>query len=135
MSEQWHYRVERLVLRLVPIPVTVMVVRLIAILLVAVLLPLNINVPSVMACSTTECCGANCSPGAPVSEVNCCKAPVAPDRAISQAQDAQHFDSIATMPAAGVIIAISHLQNTVVARGYSPPDRLASLALLCSRQI
>ena len=136
VSGQWHYRAEHMMLlRLVPIRVTVMVVRFIAILLVAVLLPLNINVPSVMACSTTECCGANCSPGAPVSEVNCCKAPVAPDRAISQAQDALHFDSIATMPAAGVTIAISHLQNTVVARGYSPPDRPASLALLCSRQI
>ena len=133
MSEQWHYRAEHMrLLRLVPIRVTVMVVRLIAILLIAALLPLSsFSVPSVMACSTTDCCGTNCSPGA----VNCCRAPAAPDRAISQAQDAQHFDSVATMPAAGVIIAISHLQNTVVARGYSPPDPSASLALLCSRQI
>ena len=122
-------------LRVLVIRATVMVVRFIAILLVAVLLPLSINVPSVMACPTTECCGANCSPSAPVSQVNCCKAPMAPDRAVSQTQDAHHFDSIATMPVAGVIIAISHLRNTVVARGYPPPDRPASLALLCSRQI
>jgi hypothetical protein len=112
-----------------------MVVRFLAILLVAALLPLSFNVPTVMACSRTECCGANCSPSAPVSQVNCCKPPVAPDRAISQGADAQHFDSIAMMPAAGVIIAISRLQNTVVARGYPPPDKPASLALLCSRQI
>ena len=70
-----------------------------------------------------------------MSQVNNCRAPVAPDRAVSQAQDAHHFDSIATMPVAEVIIAISHLQNAVVARGYPPPDRPASLALLCSRQI
>jgi hypothetical protein len=125
-----------MLLRLLLLRATVKTVRFIAILLIAALLPLSsFSVPSVMACSTTDCCGTNCSPGAPVSEVNCCKAPVAPDRAISQAPDAQHFDSIATMPAAGVIIAISHLQNTVVARGYSPPDRPASFALLCSRQI
>src|ERR1700722_6415520 len=117
------------------IRVTVMLVRFIAILLVAVLLPLSFSLPSAMACSTTECCGANCAPGSPVSAVNCCKAPVAPDRAVSQAQDAHHFDSIATMPVAGVIVAISHLQRTVVARGYSPLDRPPSLALLCSRQI
>lgn len=117
------------------IRVTVMLVRFIAILLVAVLLPLSFSLPSAMACSTTECCGANCAPGAPVSEVNCCKAPVAPDRAVSQAQDAHHFDSIATMPVAGVIVAISHLQSTIIARGYSPPGCPASLALLCSRQI
>jgi hypothetical protein len=116
-------------------PDTVVVVRFLAILLVAALLPLSFSVLPVLACSTKDCCGANCLPSAPVSQVNCCKAPIAPDRAISQAQDAQHFDSIATMPAAGVIIAISHLQNTVIARGYSPPDRPASLALLCSRQI
>jgi hypothetical protein len=124
-----------MLLRLLLIRVTVMTVRSIAILLVAVLLlPLSINVPSVMACSTPECCGANCSPSA-VNEMSCCKAPVAPDRAVSQAQDAHRFDSIATMPVAGVIVAISHLQNTVVARGYSPPDRPVSFALLCSRQI
>jgi hypothetical protein len=124
-----------MLLRHLLIRATVMTVRFVVILLVAVLLPLSFSVPSVMACSTTECCGANCSPSAPVSQVNCCKAPVAPDRAASQAQDAHHFDSIARMPAAGVIIAISHLQNTVVARGYPPPDRPASFALLCSRQI
>jgi hypothetical protein len=114
---------------------TVMLVRLLVILLVAALFPVSFSVPSVMACSTTECCGVNCLPSAPVRQVNCCKAPVAPDRAVSQAQDAHHFDSIATMPVAGVMIAISHLRNTVVARGYSPPGRPASLALLCSRQI
>jgi hypothetical protein len=124
-----------MLLRLLLIRASVMVVRFIAILLVAVLLPFSFSVPSVMACSSTECCGANCLPSAPVSQVSCCKAPVAPDRAVSQAQDAHHFDSIGRMPVAGVIVAISHLQNTVVARGYTPPDRPASFALLCSRQI
>ena len=116
-------------------PDTVLDVRFLAILLVAVLLPLSFSVPPVMACSTTDCCGANCSPSAPVSQLNCCKAPIAPDRAALQAQDAHHFDSAATMPVARTIVAISHLQNTIVARGYPPPDRPASLALLCSRQI
>jgi hypothetical protein len=70
-----------------------------------------------------------------VNQLSCCKAPAALDRATSQAQDAQHYDSIASMPVAAVIIAISHLRNNVMAHGYSPPDRLASLAFLCSRQI
>jgi hypothetical protein len=70
-----------------------------------------------------------------VNQLSCCKVPVAPDRATNQAQDAQHFVSIASMPLAAVIVAISPSQNTAINRGYSPPDRLASLALLCSRQI
>jgi hypothetical protein len=110
-------------------------VRFLAILLIAFLLPLSMSAPSAMACSTRACCGANCSRSAPANQLSCCKAPVAPDKAPSQAQDAQHFDSIASMPVAAVIIAISHLQHNVIAHGYSPPDRLASLALLCSRQI
>lgn len=110
-------------------------VRFLTILLATLLLPLSFGASSVTTCSTPACCGANCSPSAPVSQVNCCKAPVAPDRATSQAQDAHHFDSIGRIPVAGVAIAISHLQNTVVARGYPPPDRPDSLALLCSRQI
>ena len=50
-------------------PVRVMDVRFLAILLVAALLPLSFSVPPVLACSTTDCCGANCSPSAPVSHV------------------------------------------------------------------
>jgi hypothetical protein len=95
-----------------------MIVRFIAILLVAALLPLSFSFPSAIACSTPECCGANCPPSAPLSQVNCCKAPKAPvasDRAASQAQDAHHFDSISSMPATGVIIAIPDLQDTLVA--------------------
>jgi hypothetical protein len=107
-------------------------VRLLAIFLIALLLPLSVSAPSIAACSMTACCGANCSSIAPVSQLNCCEAPTAPDRATDQAQAAQHFDSVGSMPA--VTIAISHLRNIVV-HGYSPPDRLASLALLCSRQI
>jgi hypothetical protein len=114
---------------------TVEAVRSLAIILVALLLQLSMSAPSAMACSTTACCGPNCSTSAPVNQLSCCKAPAAPDRAVNQAQDARLFDSIGSMPVAAVIIAISHLRNTVVARGYSPPDRLASLALLCSRQI
>jgi hypothetical protein len=123
-----------MLLRVLVIRATVMLVRFIVILLLAALFPVSFSVPSVTACSTTECCGVNCLPSAPVSQVNCCTAPVAPDRATSQAQEAHHFDSIGRMPVAGVMIAVSHLQ-TVVARGYSPPGRPASLALLCSRQI
>jgi hypothetical protein len=115
--------------------VKVVPVRFLATILIALLFPLSSSMPAAKACSTPACCGANCPPSAPLNQVNCCKAPVAPDRAASQAQGAHHFDSISSMPVAGVIIAIAHLQNTLAVRGYSPPDRLASLALLCSRQI
>jgi hypothetical protein len=113
----------------------VVVVRFFAMILIALLLPLSVSAPSVMACSTTECCGADCSRSIPVNQLNCCKAPSAPDRATNQARDPQHSDTFMSMPAPALIIAISHLQNTVVTREYSPPDRRASLALLCSRQI
>jgi hypothetical protein len=115
--------------------VKVSIVRFLAIFLAILLLPFSMNLPSATACSAQECCGANCSPGAPLSQLNCCKAPVASDRATSQAQDPHHFDSIAGAPLVRMIAAVSHLQKSVVAHGYSPPDRLASLALLCSRQI
>jgi predicted MFS family arabinose efflux permease len=115
--------------------VKVFIVRFLAIFLAVLLLPFSMNLPSATACSAQECCGANCSPGAPLSQVNCCKAPLTSDRAGSQAQDAHFFDSIAGAPLARMIVAVSHLQKSVVAHGYSPPDRLASLALLCSRQI
>src|SRR5271168_5394608 len=112
-----------------------MVVRFLAIVLASLLLPLGLSLPSAMACSTTACCGPNCSSVAPVSHLSCCKAPVAPDRATNQARAAQHFDSLGSVPVTAATLAISHLRNIVVARGYSPSDRLASLALLCSRQI
>src|SRR5208337_214865 len=115
--------------------VKVCVVRFLAIFIVALLLLVSLNAPSAMACSTTACCGPNCSSNAPVNQLSCCKRPVAPDRATIQARDTQHFDSIGSMPVAAVIVAISHSRSTVVARGYSPPNRLVSLALLCSRQI
>lgn len=113
----------------------VFIVRFVAIFLAILLLPFSMNLPSATACPTPECCGANCSPGAPLSQVNCCKSPLRSDRVGSQTQDAHFFDLIAGAPPARVIIAVSHLQKSVVAHGYSPPDRLASLALLCSRQI
>jgi hypothetical protein len=114
---------------------TVTIVRFFAIILIALLLPLSMRLPSATACSTTACCGPNCSLSAPVNQLSCCNTLVAPDRAKTQTQGAQHFDSTGSMPAAVATIAISRLRNTVFARGYSPPDRLASLALLCSRQI
>ena len=89
-------------------PTTVEAVRFLAVILVALLLPLSMSAPSAMACSTTACCGPNCSSNTPVNQLSCCKAPVAPDRATSQARDTQHFDSIARMPVAAVILAISH---------------------------
>jgi hypothetical protein len=110
-------------------------VRFLTICLIALLLPLSMPAPSAMACSTATCCGPNCSRNAPANQLSCCKAPAAPDKATTQAQDARHFDSIASMPVAVAIIAISRLRNNVIAHGYSPPGRLASLALLCSRQI
>jgi len=110
-------------------------VRFLAIILIALLLPLSMSVPSATACYTPACCGANCSRSAPVDQLSCCKAPVAPDRASNQARDGQHFDSIASMPVAAVIIAISYSQDTVIAGGNPAANPLVSLALLCSRQI
>jgi len=115
-------------------PLTVKIVRFLATILISLLL-LSMNAPSVMACSTSTCCGTTCSKSALVNQFSCCKAPVAPDRAVNRGQDGRQFDSIASMRVAAVIVAISQLHNIVVAHRYSPPDRLASLALLCSRQI
>src|SRR5258708_5969666 len=109
--------------------------RFLALILISLMLPLSMSVSSAMACSTPACCGVNCSGSVPVNQVSCCQSPAAPDRATNQAKDTQHFDLIGSLPAGTVTIAISHLRNIVVARGYSPPDRLVSLALLCSRQI
>jgi hypothetical protein len=116
-------------------PATVAVVRFLAILLITLLLPLSLTTTSAIACSTTECCGTSCSQSTPVDQLSCCQISPAPDRAANPEGVAQHFDSVASMPTAAVVVAISHLQSAVIARGYSPPDRLASLALLCSRQI
>ena len=109
-------------------------VRFLAVILIALMLPLSLSVPSAMACPAPACC-ANCPKTAPMNQLNCCKTPAVPDRAASQARGADHFDSIASLPATAAITTISHLRNTVITRGYSPPDRLLSLALLCSRQI
>jgi hypothetical protein len=110
-------------------------VRFLAIILVTLMLPLGFNVSSAMACSTTACCGADCSERAPVNQASCCQVPAAPDRASNKALPAQHFDSVASIPTGALIVTISHLRSTTINRGYSPPDRLSSLALLCSRQI
>lgn|GEM_PF-4587771 len=109
-------------------------VRSLAILLIALLLPLSVTAPSASACAMTACC-ANCPKTAPMNQLNCCKAPAAPDRATSQARGADHFDSVASLPVTTVITAISHLRSTVITCGYSPPGHRLSLALLCSRQI
>ncbi len=109
-------------------------VRSLAILLIALLLPLSTSAPSAMACPMTACC-ANCPKAAPMNQMNCCKTPAAPDRATSQARDAQHFDSVGSLPVTAVITAISHLRSSVITCGDSPPGRPLSLALLCSRQI
>lgn len=108
--------------------------RVLALILIVLLLPLSVSAPSVTACTTTACC-ANCPKTAPMNQLNCCKTPTAPDKATSQARDADHLDSIGSLPATAVITAISCVLSTAFTRGYSPPDRLLSLALLCSRQI
>ncbi len=108
--------------------------RFLAVILIALMLPLSTSVPSAMACPTTAC-GANCPKNAPLHQPSCCQAPAVPDRATNQVRGADHFDSIASLTATAAITTISHLQNTVITRGYSPPGRLLSLALLCSRQI
>jgi len=70
-----------------------------------------------------------------MSQLNCCKASTAPDRAANQERTAQHFDSVMSMPAVLAIAAISQVRSAVIVRGHAPPDHLVSLALLCSRQI
>src|SRR5579863_2762258 len=117
-------------------PVTMVSVRFLTTLLIAVLLSFGSNGPSAMAVTTTACCGANCSSSAPPAhQLSCCQGPSVPDRATMQANDAQHFTSIGSKAAAWVTIAVPHPRTIVVARDYSPPNRGASLALLCSRQI
>jgi hypothetical protein len=114
---------------------TITLVRLLAAVLIALLLPLGMSVPSTMACSTQQCCGASCPSDASVNQVSCCQAPVAPERATSQALDVQHFGSMGTLTAAASIVLVSRNRKTAISDKYTPPDRLLSLALLCSRQI
>jgi len=109
-------------------------VRFLALILIALLLPLSTSVPSATACSTSACC-ADCPKTAPMNQLTWCKTPTAPDRATSQVRDTQHFESIGSLPATAVITAISYVRSTAINHEYSPPDRLLSLALLCSRQI
>lgn len=110
-------------------------VRCLALIVIALLLPLSLSAPSAQACSTPACCAANCSSNSPVNQLSCCQAPAAPDRATNQARAAQHLDSIGSLTASAIIPAVSHLRNAVITVGYSPPAHLRSFALLCSRQI
>ncbi len=70
-----------------------------------------------------------------MNRLSCCQAPAVPDKATNQARDAQHFESIGSVPAVAVVTAISHVRDFAIIHGYSPPARIVSLALLCSRQI
>src|ERR1700733_5208833 len=114
---------------------TVFVVRGLALILVAMLLPISMSALSAAACSTPACCSATCSRSAPVNQLSCCQTSPAPDRAIGQSRDAQHFNSIGSTPVVAFVATISHVRFTAISHGYAPPDRLLSLALLCSRQI
>ena len=111
--------------------------RILATIMVALLLPLNMSVkaPPARVCAATACCGTNCGPIAPVNQLSCCKAPTAPDVATIQARETPHLDLLGTMPVAAMTIAISHVRNLAVTCKYSSPDGFASIALLCSRQI
>jgi hypothetical protein len=110
-------------------------VRFLAIILIALLLPLSMSVTSAAACSQMECCEANCSAATQSDWLSCCHASVAPDKAANQARDAQHLDSIENPLATAIFTAIPAARIAVIARGYSSPDRPPSIALLCSRQI
>lgn len=123
---------------LLPAPcsrVRVVVVRFLAIILVALLLPCSMSAPSATACPTMACCGTNCSRSAPVNQLRCCQPPAVPDKATNQARGAQHCESIRSLPVTAVIAAISHVRSSAISHGYTPPHSLRSLALLCSRQI
>jgi hypothetical protein len=108
--------------------------RGIAAMLVILLLPLQFKAVSAMACSMPSCC-ANCMKAAPVNQASCCRAPAVPEKATSSAPGAQSFQSIVSLRVTAVMAVISHLQSAAITQGYSPPERLASLSLLCSRQI
>ena len=112
-----------------------MAVRLIAIILIALLFPLTVSVPSVAACSTATCCGETCSDSIPADQFSCCGAPATSDWAINQACETPQLASVGYEPVATWLVAISPSRNVVHTREHSSPDRLASLAFLCSRQI
>ena len=109
--------------------------RLLAIFLIALLLPLSMSLPSAPACSQMQCCEANCSIAIPLKQLSCCQAPVALDKSAIQARDALHFDSLETPLATAIVTTNSAFRNAVIAHGYSPPNRPISIAILCSRQI
>src|SRR5258708_17690067 len=114
---------------------TVAVVRFLTAILITVLLLFSTVTPSATACATTACCGATCARSAPVNQVSCCQAPAASDTATNQARNAQHLDSFARLPVVTNITAISALRDSAIIHRFVPPDRLVSLALLCSRQL
>jgi hypothetical protein len=70
-----------------------------------------------------------------MNQVSCCQAPAASDKATSQARNAQHLDSFARLPVVANLTAISALRDFATIHRFAAPDRLASLALLCSRQL
>src|ERR1700722_13767499 len=115
--------------------VRVALVSFLARFLIILLLPISVSVSSGTLCTTTACCGPNCARSAPVNQVSCCQASTLSDKATNQVRDTQYFESIGRLPAVAMIIAIPHLRPLAINHGYSPPDPLVSLALLCSRQI
>ena len=70
-----------------------------------------------------------------MNQVSCCQAPPASDKATNTARDAQHLDSFARLPVVANLSAISALRDFAIVHKFAPPDRIASLALLCSRQL
>jgi len=110
-------------------------VRVIAALLIAIVVPLNLGAACTMANPVAAAHCANCPMSAPGNRVNCCHAPTVPDLATGQAQSTQHLDTVATLPVMAALSVASRPHIRAIADGFSPPDRLASLAILCSRQI
>ncbi|MGH7814372.1 MAG: hypothetical protein ACREQI_10285 [Candidatus Binataceae bacterium] len=85
-------------------------------------------------CASRPCC-MTCPLSTTALQVHCCTAPAAPGRAVSRAQSTVRLDSAAALTAIAVLDAPSQPHIRTIAYGYSPPGRLASLAILCSRQI
>src|ERR1700677_4107259 len=115
--------------------VRVALVSFLARFLIILLLPISMSASSGALCIAMACCGANCASSSQVNQLSCCQASTLPDKATNQTQDTQYFESLGRLPAVAMMIAIPHLRSMAISHGYSPPNHLVSLALLCSRQI
>ena len=111
--------------------------RLVAIILIVLAIPLNARVAKSAACSlrVAACCGTDCVANAPQSNQMTCRAtPAAPDAALAQSHDKLDLGAIAQRPVNG-FYPVASAARPVVLQGPSAPVSILPIDRLCSLQI